>query len=582
MRGVTVWFTGLSGAGKTTISRRVADRLSESGILVERLDGDVVRQSLTRDLGFSAEDRNRNIERVTFVAKLLTRNGVVCLAAFISPFEEMRETARHEIGEFLEVYVKAPMDVLLARDTKGLYRKAMAGEIPNFTGVNDPFEEPVNPNLVLETDKLSEEECAQAVIDLLVRTGYLLDRDSSHPGAATPAAAREPSLATPTQAETKAYGGRLVDRTLRGDALSDARRRAQSLPKVALDERSYWDLGLLAIGALSPLEGFMLEKDYLTVIESMRLTDGLLWPLPVTLATEGDAARLPDDAEVALTDAEGRIVGLMRVRDRYARDKRKEAALVYGTTEEAHPGVSQLYAQGDTLLGGPVWLLDHPAGTGEYGLTPRETRQAFADRNWRRIVAFQTRNPLHRAHEHMIKVALETLDGALLHPLVGATKSDDVPAATRMASYRVLLDHYFPTERILLSGFPAAMRYAGPREAIFHAINRRNYGCTHFIVGRDHAGVGSYYGTYAAQELVHSVQHELGIQVLPFENAFYCRSCAGMATEKTCPHGADQRVSLSGTKVRSMLSSGELPPGEFMRPEVASVLAEGYRSAASD
>ncbi len=574
MQGVTVWFTGLSGAGKTTVSRRVAERLAASGVLVERLDGDVIRQGLTRDLGFSAEDRSRNIERVSFVAKLLTRSGVICLAAFISPFEELRSYARNEIGAFLEVYVKAPMDVLLARDTKGLYRKAMAGEIPNFTGVNDPFEEPQNPDLVLETDKLSIDASAQAVIDLLVRHGYL----QAQPDALVAATARGREASPGALGENPAYGGSLVDRQLTGEALEDARRRAQSLPKVPLDDRGYWDLGLLGIGALSPLDGFMLKKDYETVVEAMRLTDGLLWPLPVTLAVGQDHAGVSEGADVALTDAAGRVVGIMRVHERYSRDKRKEAERVYGTIETAHPGVAQLYAQGDTLLGGPIWLLDHPAAAGGgLALTPREVRAAFRERGWQTVVAFQTRNPLHRAHEYMIKVALETLDGALLHPLVGATKSDDVPADTRMEAYRVLLRHYFPQDRIMLSGFPAAMRYAGPREAIFHAINRRNYGCTHFIVGRDHAGVGNYYGTYAAQELVTSVEGELGLQILKFENAFYCSACAGMATEKTCPHPAAERVSLSGTRVRAMLQQGELPPGEFMRPEVAQVLAEGYR-----
>ncbi len=577
MSGVTVWFTGLSASGKTTISLRVAELLRDAGVRVERLDGDIVRQGLTRDLGFSADDRRKNIERSSFVAKLLTRNGVVCLAAFISPFEELRDMARREVGEFLEIYVTAPLEVLVERDTKGLYRKALAGEIQNFTGVNDPFEVPKNPDLVLETDKHTVDECAQAVMGLLAERGYI----------ARPAQESAPAQVAASRAETgddlPAHGGHLVDRQLRGRALEDAVERAKSLPKVALDERAYWDLGLVGIGALSPLEGFMRRPDYETVVEAMRLTDGTLWPLPVTLAVGPEHASLSEGAEVALTDAQGRIVGVMRIHDRFTRDKRKEAQLVYGTTEEAHPGVAQLYAQGDTLLGGPIWLLDHPAAQGGgLALTPREVRSAFAERGWRTVVAFQTRNALHRAHEYMIKVALETLDGAILHPLVGATKSDDVPAEIRMRSYETLLSHYFPADRILLSGFPAAMRYAGPREAVFHAIARRNYGCTHFIVGRDHAGVGGYYGTYAAQELVSSLQDEIGIEVLRFENAFYCNACKGMATEKTCPHDPAERISLSGTKVRGMLQAGELPPGEFMRPEVAVVLADGYRNMVAD
>ena len=577
MAGVTVWFTGLSASGKTTISLRVAELLREAGVPVERLDGDVVRQGLTRDLGFSADDRRKNIERSSFVAKLLTRNGVVCLAAFISPFEALRDMARREIGEYLEVYVTAPLDVLVERDTKGLYRKALAGEIKNFTGVNDPFEEPKDPDLVLETDKHTVEECAQSVITLLVERGYLAKTVRGGAPAQVAAGRAEPSAGQP------AHGGQLVNRQLQGRALQDAMERAKSLPQVPLDERAYWDLGLVGIGALSPLEGFMRRPDYETVVEAMRLTDGTLWPLPVTLAVGAEHGALPEGAEVALTDAQGHVVGVMRIHDRFTRDKRKEAQLVYGTTEEAHPGVAQIYAQGDTLLGGPIWLLDHPAAQGGgLALTPREVRAAFAARNWRTVVAFQTRNALHRAHEYMIKVALETLDGALLHPLVGATKSDDVPADIRMRSYETLLQHYFPADRIMLSGFPAAMRYAGPREAVFHAIARRNYGCTHFIVGRDHAGVGGYYGTYAAQELVSSLQDEIGIHVLPFENAFYCNACRGMATEKTCPHDNSERISLSGTKVRGMLQAGQFPPGELMRPEVAAVLVDGYRRLAHE
>ena len=572
MQGVTVWFTGLSAAGKTTISRRVADLLGEAGLRVERLDGDTVRQGLTRDLGFSAEDRRRNIERVTFVAKLLTRQGVICLAAFISPYEDLRAHARQEIGSFLEVYVTAPLDVLVERDTKGLYRKALAGEIQNFTGVNDPFEVPEHADLVLETDKLDVEACAQAVLQLLADRGYIEQ-----------GAVRAKAPARPVEAELgglAAHGGGLVDRQLRGEALEEALRRAATLPKVRLDERAYWDLGLLGIGALSPLSGFMRRADYETVVETMRLGDGLLWPLPVTLSIGDESDRIPLDAQVALVDHEGRIAGVMQVHDRFQRDPRREAELVFGTTDEAHPGVAQVYAQGTTLLGGPIWLLDHPAREGGgLALTPRETRAAFAERGWHDVVAFQTRNALHRAHEYMIKVALETLDGALLHPLVGSTKSDDVPAQVRMASYETLLEHYFPERRILLSGFPAAMRYAGPREAVFHAIARRNYGCTHFIVGRDHAGVGNYYQTYAAQELVVSLENEIGIRVMKFENAFYCPACHGMATEKTCPHDPAQRVSLSGTRVRAMLQAGELPPSEFMRPEVAQVLREAYRGA---
>ncbi len=374
------------------------------------------------------------------------------------------------------------------------------------------------------------------------------------------------------------HGGVLVDRMLRGEALEEARRRAAELPTVVLGEKEAADLELIATGAYSPLIGFMGERDYTSVVEEMRLGAGLVWSLPVTLAVSAERAlTLREGREVALADEAGRILGLMRVEERYDYDRRREARLVFRTEDEAHPGVARLYRQGEVYLGGPVWLTEErPPAFPAYHLPPAELRRVFAERGWRTVVGFQTRNPIHRAHEYLQKCALETVDGLLIHPLVGATKDDDVPAEVRMASYRAVLERYYPAERVVLAVFPAAMRYAGPREAVFHAIVRKNYGCTHFIVGRDHAGVGHYYGTYDAQRIFDDFRsEELGITPLFFENAFYCRACAGMATTKTCPHGEEERVTLSGTKVRAMLLAGELPPPEFSRPEVARILVEG-------
>jgi sulfate adenylyltransferase len=310
----------------------------------------------------------------------------------------------------------------------------------------------------------------------------------------------------------------------------------------------------------------------------MRLASGLPWSIPVTLAvSEVEAAELRGGEELALVDEQGEFRGLLELQEKYAYDKRREAEHVYHTTEDAHPGVKALYAQGEVLLAGPIRLFERPRypAYDPYDLTPQETRQAFLDRGWRTIVGFQTRNPVHRAHEYIQKCALEVVDGLLLHPLVGETKEDDIPAETRLRCYQVLLDGYYPKDRVILSVLPAAMRYAGPREAVFHALIRKNYGCTHFIVGRDHAGVGKYYGTFDAHVIFrHFTPDALGISPLFFDHAFYCRRCQSMATAKTCPHGPEERVTLSGTRVREMLQRIELPPPEYSRREVAEILLQ--------
>jgi sulfate adenylyltransferase len=365
------------------------------------------------------------------------------------------------------------------------------------------------------------------------------------------------------------HGGTLVDRT--GERPDDL----ESLETVTLTSREVSDLDMLASGALSPLEGFMGKDDYERVVEEMRLANGLPWALPVCLAVE----KSPDGDRVALADEDGRLLALLEVEETYEYDREREAENCFRTTDEAHPGVARLYGQHPLYLAGRVTVFDRPDPVfAELAMDPAETRAAFAERGWRRVVGFQTRNPIHRAHEYLTKVALETVDGLLIHPLVGDTKSDDVPAATRVECYRVLLEGYYPDDRVVLSAFPAAMRYAGPREAIWHAICRKNYGCSHFIVGRDHAGVGDYYGTYDAQLIFDEFEAgELGIEPMFFEHAFWCKACGSMASTKTCPHGSDDHVFLSGTKVREMLEAGELPPVEFSRPEVAEVLIDAYK-----
>ena len=581
-RGVTVWFTGLSGSGKTTVARRVHELLRERHILSERLDGDVVRQTLCRDLGFTKEDRDKNIERVTFVSQVLTRNGVVVLSCFISPYKRMRDNARAEIGDFLEVYVKTPLEVLVERDVKGMYKKAMAGEIQGFTGVNDPYEEPSAPELVLETATETIEESVQRVMRLLEERGYV-SVDVAAADRAAQSRRVEQGKAVP--GPSVPHGGELVNRELTGDARAEAIAHAKSLRHLTLDEREASDLEMIGYGALSPLTGFMRKADYDTVVDTMRLSDGLVWALPVTKAvSQEEASSIAVGQEVALDAPDGSLMGIMQVTDVYAYDKAREAQRCFGTTETAHPGVARLMAQGEMLLGGPVRVIDRPthAMFNEYRLTPMETRQRFDELGWKTVVGFQTRNPVHRAHEYLHKVAMESVDGLLLHPLVGATKSDDVPAETRMKTYEAILAHYYPKNRAMMAVFPAAMRYAGPREALWHAIARKNYGCTHFIVGRDHAGVGNYYGSYDAQVLIDTFpQHELGIVPFKFEHTFFCATCGNMASSRTCPHDRTHHVVLSGTKVRDMLTAGELPPPEFTRPELARILIEAYAAAAT-
>ncbi len=366
------------------------------------------------------------------------------------------------------------------------------------------------------------------------------------------------------------HGGTLVDRT------GDRPDGVESLETLTLTSRELSDLDMLASGALSPLEGFMGPEDYESVVESMHLAGGLPWSLPVCLAVDG----APNGDRVALADEAGRLYAVLDVDDVFEYDATREAERCFRTTEDAHPGVARLYAQKPRYLAGRVTVFDRPEPSfPELARDPAETRAAFAERGWKRVVGFQTRNPIHRAHEYLTKVALETVDGLLIHPLVGETKSDDVPAATRVDCYRVLVDNYYPADRVLVSAFPAAMRYAGPREAIWHAICRKNFGCSHFIVGRDHAGVGDYYGTYDAQLIFDEFEpHELDIEPMFFEHSFWCKTCGSMASAKTCPHDSEHHVFLSGTKVRELLGKGELPPVEFSRPEVAEVLIQAYSS----
>ncbi len=372
------------------------------------------------------------------------------------------------------------------------------------------------------------------------------------------------------------HGGTLVNRIASPRQEAELRAKLSSMPALTLNARQASDLAMVGNGVFSPLSGFMNRDDYASVVKDMRLASGLPWSIPITLSVGRDVARtLRDGSRAALMDPSGQAVGVMDVQTVYEYDKLNEARLVYRTTEPQHPGVAYVLGQHELLVGGDVTVFHHEVRDlySAYIQKPEQSRKAFEEKGWQTVVGFQTRNPIHRAHEYIQKCALEMVDGLFIHPLVGETQASDIPADVRMRCYEALMDGYYPKSRVILGVLPAFMRYAGPREAIFHALMRKNYGCTHFIVGRDHAGVGNYYGTYDAQHIFREFRPgELGIQPLFFENSFFCRKCGNMATAKTCPHSEESQVSLSGTQVRAMLSQGQMPPPEFTRPEVAAVL----------
>jgi 3'-phosphoadenosine 5'-phosphosulfate synthase len=541
-KGFVVWFTGLSGAGKSTIANALKTELELRGRHVELLDGDEVRTHLSKGLGFSKEDRDTNIRRIGYVARLVARSGGVAITAAISPYREVRDELRAQTPGFVEVFARCPLDTLVERDVKGLYKKAIAGEISNFTGVSDPYEEPLHPEVVCDTSRETLPQSVSKVIDTLERLGHL-DRE-------------------------------VAESLPEGDELSALRAEARALPRLEVGPRELSDLFMLATGGLSPLSTFMGERDYQSVLESGRLSGGRPFTIPIVLRAEA----APSAERIALFIGD-QPVGIVEVESGFKTSHEAEAQSVYGTTDEAHPGVRVLKDSGRWAIGGRAIPLAQPSsGFPEYDLTPAQVKAVKRERGWKTMVGFQTRNPVHRAHEYLQKVALEIVDGLLLHPLVGETKSDDIPASVRMSCYEELLRGYFPADRILLATNPAWMRYAGPKEAVFHAIVRRNYGCTHFIVGRDHAGVGSYYDTYAAHRIFDEyTPAELGIEILRFEHTFYCSVCGGMASTRTCPHPATMHRTLSGTAVRKLLAEGNDLPEEFTRPEVARVLLEAAK-----
>jgi len=380
------------------------------------------------------------------------------------------------------------------------------------------------------------------------------------------------------------HGGHLNPLLLEGEELVQEREKAKSLPTVRLTSRETSDLIMMAIGAFSPLEGFMGKDDYMNVVENMRMVDGTLWPVPITLSiSQEQADNLPLKTDVALVDDESsELMGSMKVMEKYTYEKQREAKFVFRTEDKTHPGVAKLWAQHEILIAGPVKAFSegpYPELFGDYFGRPMDTRTIFEERGWNTVAAFQTRNPIHRSHEYCTKIALEVSDGLLIHPLVGKLKSDDIPADIRMKCYEVLMEHYYPKDRVVLKVYPMEMRYAGPREAILHAIFRQNFGCSHLIVGRDHAGVGNYYGPFDAQKIFDEINgDELHIKPLKIDWTFWCYKCDGMASMKTCPHEKEDRILISGTRLRELLTKGHRPPKEFSRPEVVQILLDYYKN----
>lgn len=376
----------------------------------------------------------------------------------------------------------------------------------------------------------------------------------------------------------------LLPETERGEELE----RARGLRKIPLDSRAVSDVLMLAMGAYTPLGGFMGHDDWRGSCADMKMSDGVFWPIPVTLPVDSELAdSIGGEEEVALADGEtGEILAVMEVREKYSIDKNFEAEHVYRTADPAHPGVAKVLAQGNVNLAGPIQVIsegNYPARYPELYIRPAEARALFLEKGWSNVAAFQTRNPMHRSHEHLVKIAVDVMDGVFIHQVLGKLKSGDIPADVRTRAIQAMIDNYFRPGTVIQAGYPIEMRYAGPREALLHALIRQNFGCSHLIVGRDHAGVGDYYGPFDAHHIFDQLwQGALLCKPLKIDITFYCRKCYGMATAKTCPHDSQYRISISGTQQREMLASDADIPPEFSRPEVVAVLKEYYAGLKSN
>ena len=559
--GFTVWFTGLPSAGKSTLAQALRPELERFGLAVEILDGDEVRQRLTKGLGFSREDRDENIHRIAYAALLVTRTGGVAVTAAISPYRATRQQAREEIKKFIEVFVDCPLETCKKRDVKGLYAKALKGELSNFTGVSDPYEPPVAPDVRLQTDRESVAECVRKIIRKAVELGYLQSSVLSAP-----------------------HGGRLINRIVpEGKSRRGMLEESSSPARLELNEEQLCHLENITMGIYSPLEGFMGSEDLQSVLSCGRLRNGLAWTLPIVLdIPQAEAGCYEQGRKIVLT-FQDQVVGVLDLMEKYRQDREQMARTVFGTLDDKHPGVSAYLNMGEVFLAGPVELLqDAREAHAGRRLSPRETRSFFADMGWRKVVGFQTRNVPHLGHEYVQKMALSMVDGLFINPIIGRKKSGDFEDRTIIKAYETLLRSYYPKDRAFLSVFCAPMQYAGPREAIFHAIVRKNFGCTHFIVGRDHAGVGNYYTPYAAHEIFKEYP-DLGIEPVFFKSFFHCKACGAVASEKICPHSEENHLPFSATLIREALKQSGRAPSYLLRPEVLQVLeADRVETASAD
>jgi len=575
-KGATVWFTGLSGSGKSTIAVALEGVLHDQGNLVYRLDGDNVRMGINKNLGFSADDRKENIRRIGEVAKLFVDAGVIVLSSFISPYREDRDVVRklHEDAgmDFIEVFVDCDLAEAEKRDPKGLYKKARAGEIKNFTGIDDPYEPPIEPELVLKTDAMTLADEVTSLLELLRKRGIL-----------------RPNMVKPHGSEE--LRPLFVYDTARHHSLIG---EAASLPALVLNSAAAANAVMLGAGYFNPLPGFMNLADATSVTEKLQTTSGLFWPVPiVNIAKKVDAIR--GARRIALEDpnVEGNpvlaIMNVEAIEPVSQLQLEQMARAIFGTLDRKHPGVSTFLGLGNFVISGPIEVLNFSYFQSDFPDTFRtavEIRNEIAERGWRKVVAFQTRNPMHRAHEELCRMAKDAVgaDGIVVHMLLGKLKEGDIPAPVRDACIRKMAEIYFPANTVMVTGYGFDMLYAGPREAVLHAIFRQNMGATHFIVGRDHAGVGSYYGPFDAQAIFDTQvpKDALAIQIFRADNTAYSKKLGRVVMMRDAPdHGPGDFINLSGTAVREMLSQGIAPPPEFSRPEVARILMEYYQSAES-
>lgn len=552
MSGFVVWFTGLSGSGKSTLAAMLAAELRHRGVHVESLDGDEVRTHLSKGLGFSREDRDTNVRRIGFVARLLARSGACAITAAISPYRAVRDEQRRQVERFVEVYTRCSLPVLAERDPKGLYKKALAGEIKGFTGVDDPYEAPEQAEVVVDTGVETTEESLGKILATLEALGLVPALAGRRP---RPRERAGRALVAP-------HGGELVDRFARGPERDALAERAKGLVAVDLDARAESDVEMIATGAFSPLQGFLGSKDYLRVLGDLRLENGLLWPVPITLAIPAALAdRIAVGADVALRARDGRLVAVLDVADKWAPDLALEARAIGEAPSPARP----------VYLGGALRALERAAAPGfpRHHRDPRHTRALFAERGWSRVVGFHAEGPMHRGHEHVTKAALESCDGLLVHQVAEAAASpDEIPVEVRLRADEALLAGYYPAERTLLSIYPGVTRHAGPREALLHALTRKSYGCSHVLVGPDPEARRLFDGLAPG---------ELGVQPLYFERPFYSSIVGGMATVRTAPGDTSTRLEISSADLRARLLRGETPPPELLRPEVARILVEAMR-----